>query len=68
MMMSFLRPMFREMQINTFKEKLIRKKRAWQGCTNLGTKKIGMREPVVFALRLVTGEVNRSGRSILGWD
>lgn len=47
------------MQINTFKERWIRKG-AWHRSATQGTRKIGTRETTVFVLCLVTGEVNRS--------
>lgn len=53
------------MQINTFKGRWIRKKRAWHESTTQGTEKIGTREKTVFVLCLVTGTVNKSWKKHL---
>lgn len=43
-----MRHVWREMQIDTFRERRIRKKRAWHESATQGTEKIGTRETTVF--------------------
>ena len=47
-----MRHVWREMQINTFKERRIGKKRAWHKRATQGTKWTGTRETTVFVFLL----------------